>query len=205
MAKFNLDLRGDNAETMDSGGNPIPGCYAARLEDSYDDHNQEGITVLEFVIILGAFIGRKLFYRLSNPDLAINDQKARTAINRIKMIASRLGLIGEEDAGKEVDVDFCEAIGWEGVVEFEERTYPGDDGSPRTTRGIAYSGIYPSGHKDLAKKTLPAELQRFVPAVDAAAATEAEKKPRGRKAPAVREPVAAGANGRHTDIPLDDI
>ena len=209
MSKFILDLRGDNAETMDSGGAPVPGWYAVRLEDVYQDNQAEDTTVLEFLIVEGAFTNRKLFYRFAGPDSAADDAKLKIIINRIKMLASRMGIISETDADKEVEIDFVTAVGWEGVVQFEERQYTGDDGALRTTRSIGYSAVYPAGHKDLAKKQLPAKLKRFAPAADAASSVT-EKKPRGRKPPAAREPAAAGvgaggANGTHGDIPLDDI
>lgn len=167
---FRIDLTNDTEETVERGDQPGPGWYLAKLEDVYEDVAKAGATVLKFKIAVGEYEGRTQFDRLFDPNLA-DDEKAKKSTQRIKMVAHRLGLIGEGDYGGEAEIDFVNAIGWEGFLRIETNKNSG-------YTGIAYNGIFPLDYpKDKFPKDFPEDMNGLRTGPDKAPVPE--KKGRG--------------------------
>lgn len=154
---YELDLStAPTREAAEAGDRPPVDWYTADVTDHYEDHNDECGYILEFVIKRGArsgdaFTGKKLLYRFRSPghaEYAGDAKKQRTAQNRIQMLASRLGLFGDDALGKaNVAVDFDQTIGKAAVVQVAERK-----GDTATFTEISYSGVFPPDHPKIPKE-----------------------------------------------------
>jgi hypothetical protein len=154
---YDLDLSAYTDREQVEAGEKVPAdWYRTVLSEHYEDHNKEGQFVFEFKVNGGLYDGKKLFYRLTDPRYMDDEGKAKMARSRIGIVASRLGLIRDEDLGKpNTSVDFDQAVGHEFVVRVQEQT---NKTSGETFSGIGYVEIYPLDHPKL-PKDVRAKLQ----------------------------------------------
>lgn len=154
MIGLDLDLSNDKPadwENTEVG----PGWYKAVLADVVQNDEKYRFELV-FTINHGGCANQKQTYFLSFPSHADNPDKA---IQRVKMIAARLGLLTADDAGKAKTLNFLDAMGQEVFLQVE--TSPGKDGKKDFT-GIAYSGIFPLNHPlDKLPKSFPDALKQF--------------------------------------------
>jgi hypothetical protein len=152
---FELDLTDvQSPEQLEAGPMVAPGWYRAIINDYYEDDNKEDDRVFEILIQGGTHDGRKLFYRFTRPEHYEDEKKAKTAKRRIGMLASRLGLVKQDDFGKVTSVDFDAAINREIVIEVITDSYDVVDeitGATvkKTSNKISYAGIFPLDHPDI--------------------------------------------------------
>lgn len=148
---FELDLSGYTDRDQIEAGDSVPvGWYRTSLDEHYEDANKEGQFVFVFKALGGLYDGKKLFYRLQHPGYIDDQKKAQYARSRIGMLASRLGLIGDDDLGKSnMGVDFDKAIGQEVVVRVVEQK--GREEGARAFIGIGYADVYPPDHPKIPK------------------------------------------------------
>lgn len=147
---FVLDFTDDNDQSLEDaakGREKAPGWYHVRIEDVFDDEKTAGVTVIKFEILDGPIAG-VLFERLRSPDLSDDAEKAKTAASRLKSWAKRLGLVGDGVYGTQAEIDFINAIGWEGFLKLKAGDpMKGEDG--KVIAGAFYQpkadyvGVYP--------------------------------------------------------------
>lgn len=171
--RFNLDLTRDTAATVEQGSYVPAGWYFASLDD-VDDDTKSGKTVLVFVVSNGPSVlehskpdpkdtkgkkrlieyeaqpngphaSRKVFERLSDPD-ALEGDAVNTATKKIKVHASRLGLLKPEHFGQQADLDFADAIGASVVLHVVPNEYTNNGGELVKASQLAFDGIYPRDH-----------------------------------------------------------
>jgi hypothetical protein len=155
-----LDLTETKTREQAEAGDQVPvGWYLADLDDCNEDSSNNGQFVFEFVARGGLYDGKKLFYRFMDPREIEDEKKKRTATNRVQMLASRLGLIREDQFGQPgVTIDFDKAIGRRVVVHVKEQVFDQRDesgnktGDKRHFTGIDYSGVYPVDHPKIPKE-----------------------------------------------------
>jgi hypothetical protein len=151
---FELDLTDvDSLEKLEAGGRAPVGWYNAELTDFYEDTKSQysGQSVFEYTIRGGPFNNEKVFDRVTDPRALEEPSRQRTALNRIKCLGSRLGLVGEKDLNKSgVSVEFADAVGRVVVIQIKERKVTDEKTQEvKTYTGIAFDGVYPPDHYEI--------------------------------------------------------
>lgn len=158
MAAIEIDLTGiGNPDEAEANRIP-PGYYLAEVTDHFEDQKSDYAGSYRFEITLkGAtfFAGRKLNYNYSDPGQISDPKKADGAKARVRMLASRLGLVKADDFGRAVPINFDDAIGAQLVVQVEAR--PSKDDLAKVYANIAYAGLFPLDHPDI-----PAEVRTAI-------------------------------------------
>jgi hypothetical protein len=150
-----LDLGDDTPETLEHGGHVSPGWKHVKVEDVYDDPKNQGTLVLLLRVLTGKAKGAAHYERLWSPTNAADEQKAQSARNRRKLFAKRLGLIGDGDAGKNVSVDWADAIGREALVKIKRDLKKGANGEPdKEFTNVEFAGVYRVDHPDVPPEAL---------------------------------------------------
>ncbi len=144
-----LDLTDDTADSLESGGQIRPGWHHAKVEDAYDDPKNQGTLVLLFRVLGGKCSGAAHYERLWGADNAKDAKSATTAKNRRKLFLKRLGVIGDGDAGKQVSVDWADAIGRECLIKIKRDTKKQDDGETKEYINLDFAGIYRLNHPEV--------------------------------------------------------
>lgn len=139
---MNLDLRDLTKEGAESGSRLPPGWYRAEVYDLTEDPKMEGVLDFTFRVTAGPFTGQHISDKLFSPDMAADEKKAKATRSRIALFATRLGVIPDTSWGKEVAVNWPDAVGRECWIKVIERTYTGKDGQPAKTSSLAFDGVY---------------------------------------------------------------
>lgn len=156
--KSTLDLTSLTSREAIEAGELIPaGWHRAILSEHTETGKTPGEYQFEFTVNGGPFDGRKTWYRFMDPEVYGDEKKARTAANRIQMLASRLGLIADNNLGQPgCEIDFDSAVGREFVLSIENNSYDETDretgektGNKKHNTRITYSGIYPLNHHSI--------------------------------------------------------
>jgi hypothetical protein len=184
MAKFSVDLTQDTPDTLDRGRDVEPGWYRCDLNDVYDDA-KSGATVFEYKVLEGKYKGAKIFDRISDPALATNDNAAGMIMRRVKLLGSRLGLLGADACGQQKELDFVDAIGQTVVVHVERRKYQDQQGHDKEITSVKFDGVYALDH------------ERLPEAVRKELLLPPARKTQGA---AVARTASAPANGRHPPL-----
>lgn len=143
-----LDLSGFKTEDeIESAGRLSPGWYRAQVHDHYENSQKPGQCVLVFQIQEGDHAGFKSDYRFEDPSYETDPAKQKRAMQRVMMLASRLGLINKQQVGKAgVSIDFDAAIGKDMVIQVTSRNSKDQFGNPVIYVNIAYEGVFPPDH-----------------------------------------------------------
>lgn len=191
MAKFTVDLTDETPETIDRGRSVEAGWYKCVLDDVYDD-SKNGDTVCEWKVMEGKYRDAKIFDRLRDPALATEGKHAEMSLRRIKVVASRLGLIKTDAYGQQADIDFMDAIGQEAVLQVKHRKYKDKDGNEQEIDGVDFAGVYPLDHEKI-----PADVRKALGLPPAKTGDGPGGKPSAKTAAAnngpARPPAAAAA------------
>jgi hypothetical protein len=161
---FNLDLGNDTEERIEAGDRPGAGWYIAELEDVWEDEQNQGVVQFKYKIlssVAGQWDGRALFDRINDPEMAESEDAAKNARRRIKLLAKRLGLIGQDEYGKsDVQKSWLDARGTRVLLEVRKRSWKDKaTGEPWEMTGIDFAGVYPLDHPLDKLKSFPAELR----------------------------------------------
>lgn len=202
MTKFSVDLTDDSPEGVDTGGRVPAGWYRAFVHDVVDDV-KSGKTMIAFRITAGSQKDATVYERLSDPDLVESEKGKRVSLTRIKLFASRLGLIKADAFGRQADGDFVDAIGTECVIQVVHRPYPDKTtGAPQVSVELDFAGIYPLDHAKI-----PADVRKALglpplpsPLFDAAESGAKPATPGQKKAAAI-----AAAAHAPTSIDVSDL
>lgn len=161
--EIELDLTDyKSPEQAEAGEFVKPGWYRA-VVSNHVGNDEKGEYRLEFTVQGGVYDGKKISYYFADPRFMDDDDKIKKAKARIRMIASRLGLISDDAYGNKANLDFDNAVNRPAVIEVEANTYDLKDdmgnviGQKKNNR-ISYAGIYPPDHLDIPQK-VRAELK----------------------------------------------
>ena len=113
MPSFNLDLRNETTESVDAFGKVPDGWYHLVLVNVEEDDEKAALVFL-FEISEGPFKGSKLRDWLHDPDFAEKNPEFHR--RKASMYASRLELLSADDMGKEVEIEYENAVGKEVVA-----------------------------------------------------------------------------------------
>lgn len=103
--EFDLDEPLDERKT-EAGGKMPPGWYLAKVFDIFPDSAND-CTKLEYEITAGPYAGKKVSDTLWDPNSSEDEDGRNKAIQRLKMVAMRIGAI----ADGETKVRFPKAVG----------------------------------------------------------------------------------------------
>jgi hypothetical protein len=182
MAKFNVDLTQDTADSIDRGRDVAPGWYKCALDNVYDD-TKTGATVFEYKVLEGKYRGAKVFDRISDPTWATNENATAMIMRRVKLLGNRLGLLKADAYGQQKELDFMDAIGQTVVVQVEHRKYVDAQGNDKEIDSVKFDGVYPLDHEKIpepVRKELqlpPAKKKEGAAAATTADASSGSKRP----------------------------
>ena len=140
-------------------GYPVPGWYAAYIEDAYEDNTNAGQWNLKIVISEGKWCGHVMHQRF--PDLnTLPDEQAKTVKKKILIWGPRLEVIPRGSSGR-VSIDWRKAIDRHVAIKIETRRYEEPKGSKnwKEATDITFDGIY-LRHDD----RVPADIRTQPPA-----------------------------------------
>jgi hypothetical protein len=159
---FELDLRGTTEKDIERDSVP-PGKFhvvVTNVEEGPADQTACLVFKLEVVTgttdAVGAVMSERLFMT----------EKTK---KRVALFARRLGLVGTSDFGKQVAVDWSQAIGKQAVVEVTEEEYEKKDGSKGKASRVTFSGIWETDDERV--KDVPKDLKAATQLCEAIQAT----------------------------------
>lgn len=190
---WKVNLAGDTPESVD-GIQPLPGWYKATLESASED-GKTGAMILDFRITGPTFAGAHVKDRVWNPEYANEEKKIEATAKRAKAVMSRLGLLSKDEFGREIEVEFEEAVGREFALKVIQDDFEGKDGKNVEKVGLGYLGMFPCDHPNIPPEARTKLGLPLLPGQDAAqssgAAKEDGKKDPGRpRKPKDSSPVA---------------
>lgn len=144
MSEFieELDLEGYDAEGIEKPDGVPAGWYRAVVEDVSKDA-QTGALILRFKVTDGEHAGQKIDERLWDPKRSGDAAKADVSRKRRALFAKRLRLLGDNDFGKQVTLDWWNAVGKACAIQVKERKYKDKDNNEKIARNIDFGGVYP--------------------------------------------------------------
>jgi hypothetical protein len=131
-----IDLTKIDVTELEGEDYPPPGKYHAQIDDVQRVSDQTSYLKIRFLTLAGtdsSAVGRVFSERFYLSD---------KAVKRLKVLAYRLGLIGEGDIGTHAVVNWREAIGRQLVVEVVEGEYTKKDGSKGVRGQLAFAGFW---------------------------------------------------------------
>jgi hypothetical protein len=121
-------------------GHPVPGWYAAYVDDAFEDPKNPGTWVLKMPVAFGRWAGYPIVMRF--PDLTtVSDEAAAVIKKKILIWAPRLELIPRGTTGR-VSIDWRNAIGKELAIKLANRKYKDKDGNDKEAVEITFDGVY---------------------------------------------------------------
>ena len=139
-AAWDLDYSGTSPKQADMNAGKIPdGWYRCVLKDVHDEQT-DGSKVLTMKVCHGPMSGCEHRERLWNPQFSDKPDKAKALVNAY---AARLGLVGEDAAGRQVKTAFSGAIGKEVCVRLVTRK--GEKGEFQNIGDFGFD-LYMAGH-----------------------------------------------------------
>lgn len=144
---WDLSLKGDSVEFIESGGKLKAGWYLAELSKEGD--TDKGHKELKFTIATGPYAGKTAELTLWNPQFSDTPEKARNSANLAKSVAYRLGLITKEQIKAEgnVSLEWEKALGKRYVIDVRIRHWKSDKGEGDEPEIAKYPpGVYPLDH-----------------------------------------------------------
>jgi hypothetical protein len=107
---------------IESGGNPSPGWYGARLESVEEDFERDAIRLRFEITTPDEFRGRKVNDTLWSPQNAKDEESAKRTMQRNLLVAKRLGLLPPEGERRDgIEIDWLGAIGKEVYLRVTQR------------------------------------------------------------------------------------
>jgi hypothetical protein len=132
---FDLDLTGDTSDDIEGGSAPNPGKY--HVEVTKVRHVSDQTSYLEVTLHVLAGSDKAGVGRVFPERFYLSDG----AIKRLKILGKRAKLIGDDDFGSRVSVDWRKLVGKHLVVEVAEQEYDGKNGKAKTNR-VTWQGFY---------------------------------------------------------------
>jgi hypothetical protein len=155
---WTLDMTDQTRETVEREARLEEDWYVGVLDDTHEDA-KSGQQVFEFVVKKGLktkvkYAGERHFERLSAPDLV---EEKTEKFHRKKAIcwASRLGLLKDDYFGRQVGIEWQDAIGNDYLLKIEHRKYPEKDrvtGQPTGAMAVQVScgfAVFPLDHEKI--------------------------------------------------------
>lgn len=144
---WKINLGNDTPESVDAL-QALPGWYKSTLESASED-GKTGAMILDFRITGPSFAGAHVKDRVWNPEYANEEKKIDATDKRAKAVMSRLGLLSKDEFGREVEVEFEEAVGKEFVLKVIQDDFEGKDGKNVEKTGLGYLGMFPTDHPSI--------------------------------------------------------
>lgn len=145
MSEFVEDIDLEEYETEEALEKPDgvpPGWYRATITD-VDKDPKSGAIILKFEVCDGEHAGQKIEERLWDPSKSGGDAKKEDFSRKRRAIfARRIGLLGADDFGKKVSVDWLKAVGHTVAINVKERKYKDNAGNEKIARNIDFAGIF---------------------------------------------------------------
>lgn len=156
MSRFTeeVDLSEDTPEGLEKVDGLPPGWYRVTCMDLSVDARSNAL-VLKFEVMDGEHAGGTISERLWDPAKADDATKKDMSRKRRLIFAKRMGLIGDNDFGKQnVGIPWDDAIGKSVAIQVKERKYKDKDDNEKVARNIDFGGIFP-----LDDQRVPEELR----------------------------------------------
>ncbi len=142
---WDLDFSGETPEQVDLAAGRIPdGWYRAILAASEDDL-ESGAKKLQFKVSQGLHAGKKITQTLWHPRFAPDEEKAKSAMQKARIFAVRMGLVPREAKGA-FTMNFDAALNKEFVVKV--KTFKSEK-TGKEFAELEYSGVFPFDHRDI--------------------------------------------------------
>src|SRR5262245_61705009 len=162
MSEF-LDLTNLTEDDL-SGKRVPPGKYHAVITSSADDNGSTSpARAIKLLLLTGEAKGMTLTEKLF-----LTDKSKK----RFALVLRRLGVIKPEDFGKRVEFDWNSLVGRQCIVEVTEEEFDKRDGTKGKTSKLAYAGVWPLDHPDVASVPRDTEYAKRATASPPAAAED---------------------------------
>ena len=201
-----IDLTGDTKDTVDRTM-PNPGWYKATVIDSLPDEDADA-QIVRYRVTAPTFIGSVIDDKIFNPEGSKDDAAGEISLRRLKLMLKRLGLIGDSDYGKQVEIDWLKAKGRDVVLHLTEREGKGEMAGKKFVN-IDFGGVFPLDHDKIPvaerqRMGLPLLPGQETPLFDAADGKKEPKK-RGRPATGTKSASPGGDPSLPPAINVDDV
>jgi hypothetical protein len=152
---WTLDMTDQTRETVEREAKLEEDWYVCVLDDTHEDA-KSGQQVFQFVVKKGLktkakYADERHFERLSAPHL-VEEKTEKFHRKKANCWASRLGLLKDDSFGRQVDIEWLDAIGNEYLLKIEHRKYPEKDrvtGQPTGAMAVQVScgfAVFPLDH-----------------------------------------------------------
>lgn len=157
MATTVLDMAGWSDDRIERGDTVPDGWYLADLTET--DETEDGAAVLlTFQIAAGDYAGIEFVERLGDPSLSADKKKSMAMAGRIKLFASRLGLLPpEEERTASTVIVWDEAVGKRFAVQVQTRTFTKKDGTEGAACGLTFRGVFDASRPEVPEACIRGE------------------------------------------------
>src|SRR5262245_10816245 len=99
---------------IETGGQPSPGWYGARVEGVEEDYERDAIRIRYEVLTPDEFRGQRVNDTMWSPENAKDPESAKRTLQRNLLVARRLGIVPPEEERRDgIEFEWLDAVGKE--------------------------------------------------------------------------------------------